>query len=150
MGKTTVTRVEFEHVLNPSEVDSKYINLTDTHRVKHGMEMGQDGTAVSVIDGKGRRFWMRRHGGNQLRGCSEWFQKNNIQPDTKILVSFDVKERTLRLMPVSDARPTASPLVGCVSFKHEGKNYEIRYTPDGARLKVRVFVDGQPASEFEV
>ncbi len=136
MGKTTVTRLEFEHVANQSEVDSKYINLTDTHGVRHGMEIGRDGSTVRVIDGKGRKFEMKRDGENQLRGCGKWFQKNNIQPDTKIHVSFDHQKRLL--------------LVGCVSFKHNGKNYEIRYTPDGAKLKVRVIVDGQPSSEFEV
>src|SRR5437867_815789 len=150
MDKTTVTGLEFEHVVNQSEVVSKYINLTDTHRVRHGMEIGSHGTAVCVIDGKGRKYEMKRHGGNQLRRCSKWFQKNNIQPDTKILVRFDYQNRTLRLMPVTDSHRTKSPLVGCVSFRHNGKNYEIRYTPDGGKLKVCVFVDGQPASDFEV
>ncbi len=150
MGKTTVTRLEFEHVANQSEVDSKYINLTDTHGVRHGMEIGRDGSTVRVIDGKGRKFEMKRDGENQLRGCGKWFQKNNIQPDTKIHVSFDHQKRLLRLTPVTGTPTTHSPLVGCVSFKHNGKNYEIRYTPDGAKLKVRVIVDGQPSSEFEV
>ena len=150
MGKITVTQLEFEHLVNPSEADSKYINLTDTYRMNHGIEIGGDGTAVRVIDGKGRKFEMKRHGGNQLRGCSKWFQKNNIQPDTKILVRFDYRKRTLHLMPVTYIPTTQSRLVGRVSFKHEGRDYEIRYTPEGAKLKVCVFVDGQPSSEFEI
>src|SRR5258708_35944043 len=101
--------IEFEHLLNESEVSAQYINLTDDYGTRYGSKLGEHKTILVVVDGNGRKSTMKRHHANQLPQCSEWFVKNNIAPGTKILVKYDPQEtiegrHVLRLVPISAAR----------------------------------------------
>ena len=91
--------IEFDLLVSQSEVNAKYINLTDRYRRRYGQQIGEEGASVRVLDGKGRLYKMNRHGGNQLTGCSSWFQQNGVQPNTRILVRFDTDTRLLHLIP---------------------------------------------------
>jgi len=81
--------IEFEHLINSSEVNANYLNLTDDYGNRYGSQMGEHSQIFTIIDSKGRRTSMKRHHGNQFTKCSEWFAKNNIKANTKILVRYD-------------------------------------------------------------
>ncbi len=98
--------IEFEHLQNGSEVSAQYINLTDDYGTRYGSKFGEHKTILAVIDGNGRKSYMKRHHANQLTQCAEWFVKNNITPGTKILVKYDPQEmvdgrHVVRLVPIS-------------------------------------------------
>ena len=71
--------VEFEHQINASEVNTSYLNLTDDFGNKYGDQIGPHKTTLTVIDGDGRRTQMKRHYGNQLTQCADWFSNNNLR-----------------------------------------------------------------------
>ena len=146
--------IEFEHIINQGETYANYIGLTDCHDGKHyGSDIGQEGMALRVIDGKGREFRMKRHGGNQLTRCKQWFEKNDIQPDTKIQVRYDFKTGVLHLIPWADIRkpqiPAPSEELGSVSFTRDGRRYQVRCIYDAGKVQVRGSLDGKQVVSFE-
>ncbi len=96
--------IEFQHMLNASEVEDQYINLTGLDKTKYGPQIGPKGTILSVLDAKGRQSQMKRHGGNQLTRCARWYGANNVNQNTKVLVSFD-PDRQIDGHPVLELKP---------------------------------------------
>jgi len=98
--------IEFEHLINASEVSTNYLNLTDDFGNRYGDQIGPHRTILMVIDGEGRRSLMKRHYGNQLTQCAEWFKTNGIRPSSRILARFNPLEiedgrKVLHLVPLS-------------------------------------------------
>ena len=141
--------IEFEHLITQSEVNSEYINLTSTDRRQYGSRMGVHDTVLTVIDGHGRRFKMKRHHGNQLTRCSEWFTTNAIKPRTMIIVRFDPFQSTLHLLPATEAQPVQSQPLGSVSFARDGRSYEVRCVVEGGKVRVRGLLNGKQAGAFD-
>lgn len=129
--------VEFEHLINQSEVASNYINLTDYIGNKYGDQIGPHDSLLVVVDGQGRQSQMKRHHGNQLTKCSEWFRANNIKPSTKIKVKFNPLEtldgkKVLHLIPLSnlESLPEVTPDKP-VPFQETEPDSEIERVNDG-------------------
>jgi hypothetical protein len=148
--------ITFEHTLNASERISEYIGLTDDGGRRYGSQIAKEDAIVTVIDGQGRRFQMRRLHGNQLSKCTRWSRTNAITgpEDTKIIVRFDSRESdeegnpVLHLFPASQTEHASDSELPCVFFLREGKRYEIRAAFDGLSLSVRAFLAGKPANGF--
>ena len=94
-----MSMIQFDHTITESECDSNYLNLTDDHGRKYGKQIGRTDTVVTVRNAMGSDHNMKRHGGNQLTRCTEWFRDNRITPGTVIRVGFDPEEGCLRLQP---------------------------------------------------
>ncbi|MGA2661069.1 MAG: hypothetical protein ABSH34_26605 [Verrucomicrobiota bacterium] len=142
--------IQFEHLISEAEVNSQYINLTDANGKQYGPEIGQHGSVFAVIDGSGREFRMKRHHGNQLTRCSEWFSQNAIRARTAILVKFDRQNSVLHMAPVTEVLPLPTLVLGAVSFAYDGRQYEVRCTLGGSKIQVRGFVDGDAKNGFDL
>lgn len=89
--------IQFDHTITEPECDAQYLNLTDAHGRKYGKQVGPANTVVTVLDATGREYAMKRHGGNQLTRCTEWFRDNGITPGALIRVRFDPQQGHLHL-----------------------------------------------------
>jgi hypothetical protein len=142
--------IEFEHQITKSEVDSKYINLTATDGKPFGNQIGSGpGSVLSVLDGCGRQFRMKRHNGNQLTRCSDWFGTNAVKPWTLITVRFDTLHNTLHLVSKSECQPAPVEPVGSITFARNGQTYEVRCEVKAGKFLVRGLCGGKPAGGFD-
>jgi hypothetical protein len=92
---------------------------------------------------------MKKHHGNQLTRCSEWFGENAIKASTVILIRFDRLNGKLYLLPVPNVHPVQSQQLGSVSFTREGKHYELRCVLDGSKVRVHGILDGKQIGGFD-
>jgi len=100
---------EFIHVVNPSEINANYLNLTDEDGKKYGFRMGHHDTLLLVYDGFGEKTFMKRHYNNQLTKCADWFYDNKVKPYTKVLFRFDPEGR--ELCRLGDEEEKAYPIL---------------------------------------
>jgi hypothetical protein len=84
------TMIGFEHEINQAEADASYINLYDGRGRKYGQKIGPKDTLLMAIDGEGRRSLVKRHNGNQLTKCTEWYRCNDVQAGAVIEIRFDI------------------------------------------------------------
>ena len=85
--------LEFFKTISDSEVNTKYINLTDTENKTYGNEFPVKGTRLCIIDEAGQEFSASKHGNNQLWGnLRTWFESKNIQPGTFVKINYDSAE----------------------------------------------------------
>lgn len=86
--------LEFHRIISASEVRSYYLNLTDEHGRKFGTHFPEHLTKLAILDGKDGITYAKKHHGNQLWGTlREWFNTNDIQAGTRILVRYDPAEK---------------------------------------------------------
>ncbi len=101
-------KVIFEKIINQSEINHHYLNLTGTDRKTYGKSFPEHLTRFAIIDGKGRVTIAQQHGSNQIWGTLYyWYRANDIKADDKIIVSYDSEEfnnglHVLRLVNVED------------------------------------------------
>ena len=136
-------------MITQSEVDSKYINLTDESGNRYGKQIGKPDKMLPVIDDAGGCFQMRRLHGNQLTRCTAWFTERGIRAGALVTIRFDSQTATIHLLSRPPARPPTAVTLGSVSFQHDGDHYEIRCIADGEAVRVSGFRDGKQVSSFD-
>ncbi len=86
--------VEFARVINQSEINFSYLNLTDERGQKYGTGFPfPHRTKLAIIDGQGRVTTAKKHHENQIWGLNKWFASNGIRANTRISVSLNPDER---------------------------------------------------------
>jgi hypothetical protein len=85
--------IEFFKTISASEINTRYINLTDNRGNTWGRNFPENGTRLCIIDEKGQEFSTTKHGNNQLWGnLVTWFVQRNIQPETLVKIIYDPTE----------------------------------------------------------
>jgi len=141
--------IEFEHEITQPEVDTHYINLTDKGGNRYGSQIGKRDKVFKVVDDAGKEFEMKRHGGNQLTGCTAWYNERAIKVGAEIKIRFDPHSATIYLLSQPSRNPPTSSLLGSVSLTHDGDYYEIRCIADGEVVRVSGFRDGKQVGGFD-
>ncbi len=108
--------IEFRRTISDSEVSKKYLNLTDDADCTYGsyLDHVEHRTKMAIVDGLDRVTFAKKHHKNQIWGTlSQWFNSNNIQAGTRVLVKFDPKETrescpVLHLIPEGTTKPVTA------------------------------------------
>src|SRR2546425_4454738 len=83
--------IEFFRVINGSEINAAYINLTDEAGRTRGSLFPPDKTELAIIDSSGRSYRTKKKGNNQLWGgnLNRWFSENDVRAGDRILIRFE-------------------------------------------------------------
>jgi hypothetical protein len=85
--------IEFFRTISASEVNAKYINLTDNQKKYYGKDFPVAGTRLCIMDELGQEFSTTKHGANQLWGnIRKLFESKNIQSGTLLKITYDPAE----------------------------------------------------------
>ncbi|MGA3145214.1 MAG: endonuclease NucS domain-containing protein [Verrucomicrobiota bacterium] len=104
--------IEFRRTISDSEANFNYLNLKDDADNRYGnyFDHIQHRAQFVIIDGSGRKTFARKHHSTQIWGAlNNWFNSNDVQAGTRILVKFDPKEiqdncPVLHLIPESTTK----------------------------------------------